>query len=271
MTKASYLCAVVVGSIMGGVDTSARDSGGHVSDAEHRAWAWLAGLLGIIASLSGVVSLLAPLPNLLARLSSIVVCCCLAGLLWQTVRRLRGGRAAGVTRWLVASAASLVVLAGGIAMGAPGDEMTAPARPGSSSDTGEVWLTNLPEVDDYGGWSRQPMVVSGQRHSVALSTSPCWLNDDFTATFVVSRRYSQLDAHVGIADDSPVGLPLDFAVLIDGEEIFTTSAGLGELLPVSVDIASATQVTLRVSTTSTAQCHGDTTGVWVAPRLTKAT
>mgnify|MGYP002621216926 CR=1 FL=1 len=186
----------------------------------------------------------------------------------EATPRRSGG---GVTRWLVASAASLVVLAGGIAMGAPGDEMTAPARPGSSSDTGEVWLTNLPEVDDYGGWSRQPMVVSGQRHSVALSTSPCWLNDDFTATFVVSRRYSQLDAHVGIADDSPVGLPLDFAVLIDGEEIFTTSAGLGELLPVSVDIASATQVTLRVSTTSTAQCHGDTTGVWVAPRLTKAT
>ncbi|MEU4380197.1 hypothetical protein [Micromonospora echinofusca] len=41
----------------------------------------------------------------------------------------------------------------------------------------------------------------------------------------------------------------------------------GRTRPVKVDISDATQVSLRVSTTNLDQCHGDSTGVWIAPRV----
>jgi hypothetical protein len=128
-------------------------------------------------------------------------------------------------------------------------------------------LTEMPEVDDFDGWEQEPQIVAGVRRETVLTASPCWLNDNFTATFVVSRQFSVLEAVVGIADDSAKALPLRFAVLVDGKAVSTTTVGLGKTRALRVGISGATQVSLRVSTTSLDQCHGDTTGVWIAPRV----
>jgi hypothetical protein len=128
-------------------------------------------------------------------------------------------------------------------------------------------LVEMPEVDDWEGWQQEPRTVAGRRHETVLTASPCWLNDHYTATFVVSRQYRFLEAAVGIADDSPVALPLRFTVLVDRKKVFTTTVGLGKTRPVKVDISAATQVSLQVSTTSVDQCHGDSIGTWIAPRL----
>ncbi|MGW4502875.1 NPCBM/NEW2 domain-containing protein [Micromonospora sp. NPDC004336] len=105
------------------------------------------------------------------------------------------------------------------------------------------------------------------RRDVVLTTSPCWVNDKFTVTFVVSRQFRVLEATVGLADDSPVALPLRFTVLADRKAVFTTTVGLGKVRPLRVDIGDATQVSLQVGTTSVDQCHGDSIGVWIAPRV----
>lgn len=145
---------------------------------------------------------------------------------------------------------------------------TAPTvSPTPSQTAGHQSLASMPETGNLEGWTQEPQLVAGQRRDVVLSASPCWLNDNFTATFVVSRRFSTLRASVGIADDSPVALPLLFSVLADGKAVFTAKVGLGKVRPVNVDISTATQVSLRVSTTSTDQCHGGTTGVWIAPEV----
>lgn len=144
---------------------------------------------------------------------------------------------------------------------------TVSPTPSHTAETGHQSLVSMPETDDLEGWTQEPQLVAGQTRDVVLAASPCWLNDDFTATFVVSRRFSTLRASVGIADDSPVALPLLFTVLADGKAVFTAKVGLGKVRPVNVDISTATQVSLRVSTTSTNQCHGDTTGVWIAPEV----
>ncbi|MEU4773177.1 NPCBM/NEW2 domain-containing protein [Micromonospora sp. NPDC023644] len=128
-------------------------------------------------------------------------------------------------------------------------------------------LVEVPQVDDLEGWEQEPLIVAGKRHDSVLSASPCWLNDHFTVTFVVSRQFRVLEAAVGIADDSPGGGALRFTVLSDRKEVFTTTAGLGKVRPVKVDISAATQVSLRVSTTNLDQCHGDSIGAWIAPRV----
>ena len=161
---------------------------------------------------------------------------------------------------------------------APGNTRTATAAdspppasatgaPTQAGGAGFQSLINLPELEDFEGWQQDPRTVADQDHPLSLSASPCWLNDNFTATFVVSRRFATLKASVGIADNSPVALPLRFTVLADGKAVFTTTAGIGQVRPVDVDIRRAVQVSLRVGTTSTDQCHGDTVGVWIDPRL----
>lgn len=128
-------------------------------------------------------------------------------------------------------------------------------------------LTEMPEVDDFDGWEQEPRTVAGEPRETVLTASPCWQNDNFTATFVVSRQYAVLEATVGLADDSAKALPLRFTVLADGRAISTATVGLGKTRAVRVDISDATQVSLRVSTTSLDQCHGDGVGVWIAPRV----
>ncbi|SCL52754.1 NPCBM/NEW2 domain-containing protein [Micromonospora citrea] len=164
---------------------------------------------------------------------------------------------------------------------------TVPARPtgaatgsvpGAATGSGDVpasppaeaavrSLTEMPEVSDFEGWEQEPRVVAGVRRDTVLTTSPCWLNDKFTVTFVVSRQFKVLEATVGLADDSPKALPLRFTVLADRKAVFTTTVGLGKTRPVKVDIGDATQVSLQVGTTSLDQCHGDSIGVWIAPRV----
>ncbi|MEV5764984.1 NPCBM/NEW2 domain-containing protein [Micromonospora sp. NPDC052213] len=125
----------------------------------------------------------------------------------------------------------------------------------------------MPEVDDFDGWEQEPRLVAGEQRETVLAASPCWLNDNFTATFVVSRQYAVLEATVGIADDSAKALPLRFTVLADRKVVFATTLGLGKTRAVRVDISDATHVSLQVSTTSLDQCHGDGIGVWIAPRV----
>ncbi|MGC4786925.1 hypothetical protein ACLQ22_03635 [Micromonospora sp. DT178] len=43
--------------------------------------------------------------------------------------------------------------------------------------------------------------------------------------------------------------------------------GGADRVSVLVDVSDSTQVSLRVSTTSVEQCHGDSLGAWIAPRL----
>jgi len=128
-------------------------------------------------------------------------------------------------------------------------------------------LGDMSELGDFEGWSAEPQQVAGARHETVLAASPCWLNDDFTATFVVGRQYSRFEAAVGIADDARVARPLRFTVLVDDKPVFQTTAGLGRTRPVRVTISGATQLGIRVSTTSTDQCHGDTVGVWINPEV----
>ncbi|MEU4779211.1 NPCBM/NEW2 domain-containing protein [Micromonospora sp. NPDC023633] len=139
------------------------------------------------------------------------------------------------------------------------------ASPSPQADV--VPLVEMPEVDDFEGWEQEPVVVAGKPHDSVLTASPCWLNDHYTVTFVVSRQFRVLEAAVGIADDSPGGGALRFTVLSDRKEVFTTTAGLGKVRPVKVDVSAATQVSLRVSTTNVNQCHGDSIGAWIAPRV----
>ncbi|WP_428964747.1 NPCBM/NEW2 domain-containing protein [Micromonospora fluostatini] len=148
----------------------------------------------------------------------------------------------------------------------PSGGPSSPAPGEAPPEAGQQSLTELPEVDDFEGWQQEPQVVAGRRYDTVLSASPCWLNDNFTATFVTSRGYSTLEARVGVADDS-VPAPLRFAVLVDGKSVFTTSVGLGRTRAVKVDVSEATQVGLRISTTSTDQCHDNNVGVWIDPRL----
>lgn len=154
---------------------------------------------------------------------------------------------------------------------APTDPAPAPESPpvtaSSSPPAGVVPLTEMREVDDFEGWEQEPLMVAGKRHEAVLTASPCWLNDNYTVTFVVSRQFRVFEAAVGIADESPKGMPLRFTVLSDRKEVFTTTVGLGRTRPVKVDISDSTQVSLRVSTTSVEQCHGDSLGAWIAPRV----
>ncbi|MGC4761244.1 NPCBM/NEW2 domain-containing protein [Micromonospora sp. DT46] len=128
-------------------------------------------------------------------------------------------------------------------------------------------LVEMPEVDDFEGWEQEPLTVAGKLQEVVLTASPCWLNDHFMVTFVVSRQFRLLESTVGIADESPGGGALRFTVLADRKEVFTTTVGLGRTRPVNVDISDATQVSLRISTTNLDQCHGDSIGAWIAPRV----
>ncbi len=167
------------------------------------------------------------------------------------------------------------------ATGAPGPEATPTGAPGpaatataASPDPGAAapdvpgmrYLTDLPEVDGFVGWDHTPQMVAGNRHERVLTASPCWLNDNFDAAFVTSRQYTWLEATVGLADES-VPAPLTFAVLVDGKPVFSTRVGLGRTRPVRVDVRTATRVAIQVSTTSTEQCHDNTFGVWIDPRL----
>ncbi|MEU5947765.1 NPCBM/NEW2 domain-containing protein [Micromonospora sp. NPDC047465] len=140
-----------------------------------------------------------------------------------------------------------------------------PAAPAGEAEVRS--LTEMPEVDDFDGWEQEPRLVAGEQRETVLAASPCWLNDNFTATFVVSRQYAVLEATVGIADDSAKALPLRFTVLADRKAVFATTLGLGKTRAVRVDISDATHVSLQVSTTSLGQCHGDGIGVWIAPRV----
>ncbi|MDT0533159.1 NPCBM/NEW2 domain-containing protein [Micromonospora sp. DSM 115977] len=154
---------------------------------------------------------------------------------------------------------------------APTDPAPTPESPAvtasPSPPAGVVPLTEMREVDDFEGWEQEPLTVAGKRHEAVLTASPCWLNDSFTVTFVVSRQFRVFEAAVGIADESPKAMPLRFTVLSDRKEVFTTTVGLGRTRPVKVDISDSTQVSLRVSTTSVEQCHGDSLGAWIAPRV----
>ncbi|MCF6472662.1 hypothetical protein FAF44_30335 [Nonomuraea sp. MG754425] len=130
-------------------------------------------------------------------------------------------------------------------------------------------LVDQPPVsdDDKESWQEQPLAVNGKTYDKVLSTSPCWLNDHFSVTFLAGKKYTRLTASVGIADTSPVPRPLKFSVRADNRTVYTGSAGLGQLRDVDVDIRDAIQVSIVVSTTSTQQCHGDTVGVWIDPQL----
>ena len=107
---------------------------------------------------------------------------------------------------------------------------TVTALPSPSADV--VPLTEMREVDDFEGWEQEPLTVAGKRHEAVLTASPCWLNDNYMVTFVVSRQFRVLEAAVGIADESPKGMPLRFTVLSDRKEVFTTTVGLGRTRPV---------------------------------------
>lgn len=252
-------------------------SGGQTPNAEHQTRSWLASLLTVITTFVTVVSVLAPPPNVLAWLGACLLSCCLAGLAWHIVKRLKRGRAAGILWWLVASVTTAVVLVAALTSAGQG-RVVAGARAGSVATTpttpqpspgvglgvGEVSLVNMPVLDEFGGWGREPVVIGGERYDVVLWSDSCI---SASVKFVLSRGYERFDAGVGIADDSKVADPLDFSVLVDGEVVFTTPAGLGELVPVSVDVRGGTQLTLSIGGFS--WC-GKTTGVWVAPRLTKA-
>ncbi|MFV2115974.1 NPCBM/NEW2 domain-containing protein [Micromonospora sp. LOL_025] len=150
----------------------------------------------------------------------------------------------------------------------PSPTPASPAVTASPSPQADVVpLTEMREMDDFEGWEQEPLTVAGKPHQAVLTASPCWLNDHYTVTFVVSRQFRVLEAAVGIADESPKARPLRFSVLSDSKEVFTTTVGLGRTRPVKVDISDSTQVSLRVSTTSVEQCHGDSLGAWIAPRL----
>ncbi|MEU6074061.1 NPCBM/NEW2 domain-containing protein [Micromonospora sp. NPDC047074] len=186
---------------------------------------------------------------------------------WELTRD-RGGSGAAAPVQGTPSAAQPQSTAPATSTGArPAPTLAAPAAsPSRPAQPDVLPLVDMAEMDDFEGWEQEPLIVAGKLRDPVLTTSPCWLNDHFTVTFVVSRQFRLLEAAVGIADESSAGA-LRFTVLADSKEVFTTSVGLGRTRPVKVDISDATQVSLRVSTTNLNQCHRDSIGVWIGPQL----
>ncbi|MFI9594733.1 NPCBM/NEW2 domain-containing protein [Nonomuraea sp. NPDC052265] len=143
------------------------------------------------------------------------------------------------------------------------------ASASASAESQSFSLVDQPAItdDDKEGWGEDPLQVNGKTYDRVLSASPCYLNDNFSVTFVTGRKYARLTASIGVADTSPVARPLKFSVQADRRTVFSKSVGLGQVKKVDVDVRDAIQVSIVVSTTSTQQCHGDTTGVWIDPQL----
>lgn len=104
-----------------------------------------------------------------------------------------------------------------------------------------VYLVDLEPVEKYNDgaydWYEDAISVNGSSYSRAIYDTDVY--ERSSLTYDLSRDYEQFSATAGILDSSPSGSAVRIEVFVDETLVLTKDAGLGEAVPINIDVTNA--------------------------------
>jgi len=161
------------------------------------------------------------------------------------------------------SAASASAPASGDAPSGPALSGSAPAASGSQGPTSQ-YLQAMNPVADSGDTSTGSTEVNGKYYanSVTLTLNPGPAN----VSYNLGRQWRQLDATVGLSDDSPENEKVQFQIIADDRIIYNGVFELGQSKKLSLNVTNVLRLEL-VATLASPQA-GETNAVWGNAQIT---
>ncbi len=151
--------------------------------------------------------------------------------------------------------------------GDPGSGPSPSARPtaspspsASSTETPDnafpVFLFDERSVEDEGRWFTDSVDINGQNYPKTVYADGvdtcCFKEGDvFTIDYDLGRDYERFNSTIGLSDTSSDGTRWQFDVFVDGTNVASHALGLGESVPVSIDVTGALRLRLAVTNLAT--------------------
>ncbi|WP_436497363.1 NPCBM/NEW2 domain-containing protein [Actinokineospora sp. HUAS TT18] len=189
------------------------------------------------------------------------------------------GRKEGVSAATPSTVTSIVTVSAPAGRGTAG---TSASSSGSSVSTrpGETSVLDLEPIETGGVQAIESQKINTEQHDRVIAhrlgdckVYPLTENSAFR-TYQVDRRFTRLQARVGLGDTSASGAVAEFWVSVDGRRVgsSTVHVGVGEVKSIDVDVSGAFRVAISVVRTIPAgvsSCLGApfVTAAWIEPVL----
>lgn len=112
-----------------------------------------------------------------------------------------------------------------------------------------AYLVDLEPVDEYndGAWDWDEGTVSVNGSSYPRSLYDVDVYERSSLTFDLSRDYETFTATAGVLDSSTTGSAVRIEVFVDETRVLTQDVGLGESVPIRVDVTDALRLRLDIT------------------------
>jgi hypothetical protein len=123
----------------------------------------------------------------------------------------------------------------------------AAAAPAASQEQ-IVFLADQRRLSDasYANFYVQPARVNGVQYSRTVSLDPSQDQASFVE-YDLGRKAKRLVGTVGVRDDSQSDVSMRLEIYVDGRKIFDQTMGLGQAVPVDLDVANTLRLRLQVT------------------------
>lgn len=125
-------------------------------------------------------------------------------------------------------------------------------------------LVDLDPVDGKALIDTSPRTVNGVERSRPVAFELGCYESPQAVTYQLGRQYSRFEAVVGQSDGSTEEDPVLFEVFADDVALFSSEVGIGEELPVGIDLAAAPQQGFRmtIQVSGHKNCDEEQVAVW---------
>ncbi len=119
---------------------------------------------------------------------------------------------------------------------------SSPPPAASATPPARLFLTDLDSFEVSTQWSG-PATVNGQTYAHSVIECDC---NGSTVYASLERRFSLLQATIGITDDAPTDTKIEFAAYSEQGLIFSRTMSFGQSAPVSIDVRGVLHLELKV-------------------------